>query len=90
MRYIKTFITDLYASFFNSPGGFSARKLSAFLCFAVACYATYKFTTAHNVTTVLLIWLACGLLCLGIVTMEQIINFKTGKNETGSNNTSGN
>lgn len=87
MKYIKTLISDLYASFFNTPGGFSARKLSAFLSFAVACYVTYKFTTVHNVTTVLLIWLGVALLLLGIITMEQITNFKNGKHENNGTST---
>jgi hypothetical protein len=70
----------LYESFKNSPDGFSARKLTAFLCVAVAAYETYKHTNDTNITTVIMIWLTAGFLCLGIITMEQVTNLKNGNN----------
>lgn len=78
-------VFDLWASFKNSPGGFSARKCTAFLCVVVAAYTTYRHANEHNLTTVVLIWLGVGLLCLGIITMEQIITFKNG-NDNGKQN----
>ena len=71
-------VTDLHASFKNTPGGFSARKCTAFLCTLVAAYVTYKHANDDNVYSLTTLWLASALLCLGIITAEQLIKFKNG------------
>ena len=83
----KTIFKNLLGSFDNSKGGYSARKLSAFAAVVTAIFITHKFTDANNLVTVLTIWLAFGLLCMGIVTAEQVIKFKNGNgNETDITN----
>ena len=83
MKYLRTFLTDLYLSFKTGPAGFSARKLTAFAAVVVAAFTTYKHTNDANATTMVSVWLLGAFLCLGIVTMEQITNLKNGK-QTGS------
>lgn len=82
MKYLVLLFTDLYGSFKNAPGGFSARKCTAFAAVCVAAYETYVHTNPFNLTTVILIWLGIAMLCLGIITMEQVIRFK----ENGNSN----
>jgi hypothetical protein len=75
----------IFHSFTNSPEGFSARKLAAFTAVITAVTVTFYFGADGYVTELVLIWLAFGLLCLGIITIQQIIDFKNGKttvNET--------
>ena len=76
MKWLTTLISDIYKSFTNEPGGFSARKLTAFASVVVAAYETYHHTDISNITTVIIIWLSIALLCLGIITAQQIIDFR--------------
>lgn len=66
----------IFHSFTNSPEGFSARKLAAFTAVITAITVTFYFGAEGYVTELVLIWLAFGLLCLGIITIQQIIDFK--------------
>lgn len=63
-------------SFDNTKNGFSARKLSAFIAVLTSIYATYKFVDTTTVVHSLMVWLTFALLCLGIITVEQILKFK--------------
>lgn len=84
-----TIFQKLIHSFDNGPGGFSARKLSAFVGVVVAVYATYEFVDTSTVISALMVWLTFSLLCLGIITAEQILRFKgqpEQKNEEQTNN----
>ena len=74
-------LTDIYNSFNTSEGGFSGRKLSAFAGVVTGSILSMKHTTPDNVSMVLGIWLAFALLCLGIITAEQVIKFKNGGND---------
>jgi len=76
---LKNDITD---SFKNTEGGFSARKLTAFtfVCFAAFIHATQL--THENAVNFLLIDVTITLLCLSIVTFEQILKFKNGTKTT--------
>lgn len=76
---MKKVFTYIFHSFTNSPDGFSARKLAAFTAVITAVTVTFYFGAAGYVTELVLIWLAFGLLCLGIITLQQIIDFKNGK-----------
>lgn len=72
----------LTGSFDNMPGGMSARKLSAFVgVVAASLIITHRYTNSDNLVTVLTIWLTFSLLCLGIVTAEQVIRFREGKKD---------
>ena len=70
---------NLIASFTTEKDGYSARKLSAFAAVVVAIYITIKLIPIAAQIDALYAWLAFGLLCLGIVTIEQIINLKNNK-----------
>lgn len=76
--FVKTFTTE-------NDGG-SARKLSAFFAVViVGGYITYINTTPENVESILIIWLLFAVLCLGMVTFQQIIEFKNGKKDENKN-----
>ena len=76
---MKKIFNYVFHSFTNGPEGFSARKLSSFLAVIVAVVATFHFGGPSFVTELVLIWLGFSLLCLGIITIQQIIDFKNGK-----------
>ena len=65
----------LVASFDNSTDGFSARKLSAFTAVMVALVATFRFADDKVIVHTLMVWLTFALLCMGIITAEQILKF---------------
>jgi len=71
---------DLIASFTTDTLGFSARKLSAFAGVVVAIAVTYKLPKDAYLHAIYA-WQTFALLCLGIVTAEQIIRFKDGKEQ---------
>lgn len=71
-------INDLYNSFFNNEKGFSSRKLTAFVGVLMAIYSTCRFVDSKVVVEAIVVWLLFSLMCLGIITFEQIIKFKNG------------
>jgi hypothetical protein len=73
-------LEKIIASFDNTADGFSARKLSAFLAVGVAVIATFKFVDKDVVVSTLMVWLAFALLCLGIITAEQLLRYFKGAN----------
>ena len=78
---MKNIITNLFSSFNNLDGGFSARKLTAFALMILIAYVHYKYVDLSNAIEAILIDLAGVLLLLGIITFEQILLFKHGKKE---------
>ena len=76
--------SNLLASFHNEPGGFSGRKLSAFFAVMMAAY-NLRFASTEIAVEMTMTWLGFALLCLGIITMQQITEFKTGKNAPPTN-----
>lgn len=74
--------TRLINSFDNESPGFSARKLSAFIGVVVAIIATFEFVDNTTITYALAIWLTFALMCLGIITADQLLRYlKGGKEE---------
>lgn len=71
------FIDKLVASLDNSAGGFSGRKLSAFAGVVTAIVLTYLLDPEYELHA-LYAWLLFSLLCLSVITAQQIINFKNG------------
>lgn len=72
----------LGSMFDNHSVGASMRKILAFITGVVfAGYLHYNYVTPENSFDFLVADLACALLCLGIITMEQIIKFKQGSKE---------
>jgi hypothetical protein len=92
MKKLKDVINNIIESFNNSPGGFSGRKLTAFWFVMLTTYLEYKFVDFSNLEIVISTNLLLVLLCLGIVTFEQIVKFKNGSTneKKNSDNTSGN
>ena len=72
-------LKDFFASFKNAPGGFSARKLTAFAFAACALFLQWKHATPETVPTLVLIDASTALLCLGIVTAAELIKLRGGK-----------
>lgn len=76
---MKQLVTQWISSFNNSPVGMSARKLSGFWGIVImASWVTFKYTTPENAVEVLIVWLLFGGFCLGLVTVQQIIDLRTG------------
>jgi hypothetical protein len=73
---------DILDSFHNRPGGFSARKLSAFYCLVIATIATFKFGSNNVSVELTLVWVLAAMYYLGIVTWKQIQEFRTGTTTT--------
>lgn len=71
-------ISDIYHSFFNNDKGFSARKLTSFAAFWTA-FELAQTLEGDNRLYAVYGFLSTGLLCLGIVTVQNIIDFKNGK-----------
>jgi hypothetical protein len=77
----------LIGSFDNTSDSFSARKLSAFTAIVVSIVATFKYADQQVIIHTLMVWLVFALLCLGIVTVEQILKFyKGGDGKTPAEN----
>ena len=81
MNKIKEYI---FKSFTTESGGFAARKLSAFAAICVAVVMTFIYCEPKYFIEALIIWLVFALLCLGLVTMTQVIALKNGKSENPS------
>lgn len=77
---ITDFIKGMLATFSaTTEGGHSARKWSAFAAFLTSAYLAIKHTDVSNVATIVTIYLVFALLCMGLVTVQDIIKFKGGK-----------
>ena len=75
---MKKLFQKLIKSFDNTKEGFSGRKLSAFVSIMTAIYVTAKKVPAEYQIEALYAWLGFALLCLGIVTIQNILEFKNG------------
>lgn len=82
------FISYFMSIFDNHSQGASMRKILAFVTGIIfASWLHYKFVTPDNALNFLMVDLACALLCLGIITMEQVIKFKNGNSTTDDETT---
>lgn len=83
---MKKILQKLESTFDTNTKGYSSRKLSAFWAIVVmGGLLTWKYGDKENAVEMLTAWLVFGLLCLGIITVQNIINFKNG---TTTNNPS--
>lgn len=64
-------------SFKNIKGNYSARKLSAFVAVATSIYITARLIPAAAQIDALYAWLIFAAVCMGIVTVEQIVNLRS-------------
>ena len=79
-------INKLIGSFDNVKGqGFSARKLTAFALMICIAFIHFRFVDINNAIEALMIDLSGVLLCLGIVTAQNIIEFKNNNNQQNAN-----
>lgn len=75
-----SWLEKLLASLENSPGGWSARKLTAFALTITAIALQWRNATPENTPTLVLIDTATALLCLGIITAAELVKLRSGKN----------
>lgn len=68
----------LFSSFDNTSSGYSGRKLTAWASIMIAAYVTYTLPLDVRLYA-LYSWQALALLCLGIITFEQVLKFKSGQ-----------
>lgn len=73
---------DILDSFHNRPGGFSARKLSAFYCLVIATVVTFRFGSNTVSVELTLVWVLAAMYYLGIITWKQIQEFRSGQTTT--------
>lgn len=71
-------IRDLYNSFNTDKGGFSLRKLSAFVTITGGATVSIWHATPENTFMIVCANYTFGLLALGLVTASQLISLKTG------------
>lgn len=81
---MKTILKNLIDSFTTSKSGFSGRKLSAFASIIIAYVLSLKYCTEKEVVELVIVWLSFASICLGIVTIEQIIKLKNNERQTNS------
>lgn len=77
---MKALFTNILNSFKNDKDGFSARKLTAFGLMGCIVYIHKYYVTSENATEMAIIDLCGVLIALGIVTAQNIIELKNGKN----------
>lgn len=77
---IKEFIQNVTDSLFNNDKGFSGRKLTALAAFWTA-FGLAQTLEGDNRLYAVYAFLGTGLLCLGIVTVQNLIEFKNGKQQ---------
>lgn len=84
---MKSFIIKLFASLDNHSLGYSGRKLSALAGVITGIYITVHLLPIDAQLHALYVWLLFALLCLGIVTIQNVIELKNGnkpKDENGN------
>lgn len=74
---MKQIIKNILASLDNHSKGYSGRKLTAVWAVLVGTYATHHLPEDALLHAVYA-WQVLALLCLGIVTIEQVLRLKNG------------
>lgn len=78
---MKDLIKKLFASLDTTNLGFSGRKLTALFSILMGAYITIYKLRPEDYFTALVTWVSVALLCLGIVTIQNIIELKNGKKD---------
>ena len=73
------FFNKLFASLDNHSLGYSGRKVTAAFAVGMGAYITKYGLPVEAYLHALYAWQLLALLCLGIVTVQNIIDFKNGK-----------
>ena len=85
IKKIGLFITNIVRSLDNTQNsGYSARKLTALFSMFMAAYIAINKLPSEAQLHALYSFQILALVCLGIVTIEQIIKFKNGSNDSKS------
>lgn len=84
MKRLHNMIDHLHGSLTTNKDGYSARKLSAFLFMGLTVFIHAKYLSKETAYEFLIVDCAMILILLGIVTIQNIIEFKNGK--TPANN----
>lgn len=86
---MQAILKNIIESFSKKNNGFSARKLSAFHGVGVATIAslagifyTIHFQHPELIKFIIIVWLLFALLCLGLVTIPELIKFLNSKNDS--------
>ena len=79
-------LNDIWESFKINDIGASSRKLSAFWAIVVvATFISYKYTSSANVFEMVIVWLLFACVCLGLVTipelLKDLVELKKGKKD---------
>lgn len=85
---MKQILNKLLASLDTHTKGYSGRKLTAMWAVLVGTAVTYALPDEAKLHA-LYSWQLLALLCLGIVTVQNIIQFKNGNNNESKPNTEG-
>ena len=72
---MKQIINKLTQAFEYGNHGFSSRKLAAFTAVVTAIFISYYLPESERIHAIY-VWLTFALLCLGIVTAQQVLQFK--------------
>ena len=84
---MKTLVNKLIGSFDTvTKNSFSARKLTAFAFVFFCAYIHKEYVNEENAIEALLVDSGTALLCLGIITFEQVIKFKNGESNPTETN----
>lgn len=78
---MKQLYEKIVGSFDTNTSGASARKLTAFAFMLLVVFIHCKYVDKDNAMEALMIDSSMILLLLGLVTFEQILALKNGKNE---------
>lgn len=76
---IRWLVTSFLGAFNNNPDGWSGRKLAAFGGSLIGAWVTFQFADKSNAVELVMTWLTFALLCLGIITLQQVIDLRAGK-----------
>jgi hypothetical protein len=79
MNKIKWFFKNLIDTLFNDKEGFSMRKCIALIMVKVTIIMEFAYTSSDNIESISIINFAFAGLLIGVVTMQNIIEFKNGK-----------
>lgn len=75
-------ITNILNSFKNNSLGYSGRKMSALAGVLTAIYITVRLLPINDQLHALYVWLLFSLLCMGIVTIQNVIELKNGTSKS--------
>lgn len=78
MKRIHNVLNHIHGSLTTNKDGYSARKLSAFLFMGLVVFIHAKYLSNESAYEFLIVDCAMILILLGIVTIQNIIEFKNG------------